>query len=92
MTRYIDDLNLNTLTDYQSPGWIGSVTGPTGISWMLIQITNVMHWVLWFLHAYLFMPYILCIICLTVMVRGMMFPVSRKQALTSLRMQQLGRR
>ena len=89
VSRYIDQLNLNTLTDYQSASWIGSITGPTGISWMLIQITNIMHSVLWFLHTYLFIPYILCIICLTVIVRGVMFPVSRKQALTSLRMQQL---
>ncbi len=90
VARYRDDLNLNTLTDYQSASWIGNITGPTGISWMLIQITNIMHTVLWFLHAYLFMPYILCIICLTLMVRGVMFPVSRKQALTSIKMQQLG--
>ena len=48
-----------------------------------------MHWVLWGLHAYLVIPYILCIMCLTLMVRGVMFPVSRKQAMTSLRMQQL---
>jgi YidC/Oxa1 family membrane protein insertase len=90
VNRYIGDLNLDTMTDYPSASWIGSITGPTGISWMLIQVTNLMHWVLWFLHATLFMPYILCIICLTVMVRGVMFPVSRKQAITSLRMQQLG--
>ncbi len=90
VSRYLDQLNLNSLTDYQSASWIGNITGPTGISWMLIQITNIMHWVLWFLHATLFMPYILCIVCLTLIVRGVMFPVSRKQALTSIRMQQLG--
>ncbi len=90
VARYRDDLNLNTLTDYQSASWIGNVTGPTGISWMLIQITNIMHWVLWFLHHTLFMPYILCIVCLTLIVRGVMFPVSRKQALTSIKMMQLG--
>ncbi|HVS38316.1 MAG TPA: YidC/Oxa1 family insertase periplasmic-domain containing protein [Gemmataceae bacterium] len=89
VNRYIYDLNLNSMTDYQSASWIGSITGPTGISWMLIQITNLMHSVLWFLHAYLFIPYILCIICLTVMVRGAMFPVSRKQAMTSMKMMTL---
>ena len=65
VNHYIYDLNLNSMTDYQSASWIGGITGPTGISWMLIQITNIMHSVLWFLHAYLFVPYILCIICLT---------------------------
>ena len=89
VSHYIDDLNLNTLTDYQSNGFIGNITSTLYITPLLIKITNVMHWVLWFLHAYLFIPYIVCIICLTMMVRGMMFPVSRKQAMTSLRMQQL---
>ena len=89
VSHYMDDLNLNTLTDYQSNGLIGNITGSLYITPLLIKITNVMHWVLWFLHAYLFIPYIVCIICLTLMVRGMMFPVSRKQAMTSLRMQQL---
>ncbi len=89
VNHYIYDLNLNSMTDSPSPNWFGAVTGCLGISWLLIQITNLMHWVLWFLHAYLFVPYVLCIICLTVMVRGVMFPVSRKQAMTSLRMQQL---
>jgi YidC/Oxa1 family membrane protein insertase len=89
VNRYLYTLNLNTLTDHPSPSWIGNITGPIGISYVLIQITNVMHSVLWFLHAKLYIPYILCIVCLTVMVRGVMFPISRKQAMTSLRMQQL---
>ena len=89
VSHYMDDLNLNTLTDYQSNGFIGNITSFLYITPLLIKITNVMHWVLWFLHAYLFIPYIVCIICLTLAVRGLMFPVSRKQAMTSLRMQQL---
>ncbi len=89
VSHYMDDLNLNTLTDYQTNGFIGNITSFLYITPLLIRITNVMHWVLWFLHAYLFIPYIVCIICLTLAVRGAMFPVSRKQAITSLRMQQL---
>ncbi|MGH9676980.1 MAG: YidC/Oxa1 family membrane protein insertase, partial [Candidatus Acidiferrum sp.] len=50
--------------------------------------TNVMHGLLYYLH-FLVGSYGLTIILLTVMVRGLMFPISRKQALTSLRMQEL---
>ena len=90
VNRYLYDLNLDTMTDYQSANWFGNyITGPLRISYLLIQITNIMHWVLWGLHYYAGIPYIVCIMILTLMVRGVMFPVSRKQALTSLRMQEL---
>jgi YidC/Oxa1 family membrane protein insertase len=90
VNRYLYDLNLDTLTDYQSNNWFGNyITGPLRISYLLIQITNIMHTVLWGLHYYAGIPYIVCIMILTLMVRGVMFPVSRKQAMTSLRMQEL---
>jgi YidC/Oxa1 family membrane protein insertase len=90
VNHYLYDLNLDTLTDYQSNNWFGNyITGPLRISYLLIQITNVMHTVLWGLHYYAGIPYIVCIMILTLMVRGVMFPVSRKQAMTSLRMQEL---
>ncbi len=90
VNRYLYDLNLDTLTDYQSNNWFGNyITGPLRISYLLIQITNIMHTVLWGLHYYIGIPYIVCIMILTLMVRGVMFPVSRKQAMTSLRMQEL---
>jgi YidC/Oxa1 family membrane protein insertase len=55
---------------------------------LVIKCTNLMHTVLGYIHA-IIPSYGLCIIVLTVLVRGMMFPLSRKQALMSMRMQQL---
>jgi YidC/Oxa1 family membrane protein insertase len=87
--RYHDDLHLNTLTDYRSPGWFNEkVMSYTPWTTVVIFFTNLMHKVLGYLHAVI-PSYGLCIIMLTILVRGMMFPLSRKQALMSLRMQQL---
>ena len=77
------------MTDYQSAGWIGNIAGPT---WHQLDADpDHEHHALGAVvpARLLFVPYILCIIFLTVMVRGMMFPVSRKQAMTSMRMQEL---
>src|SRR5579875_992474 len=86
--RYHDALHLNTLTDYHSPGAMGTFFSKIGWTGAIIFFTNIMHTVLGYLRA-LYIPYGLCIIVLTVLVRGRMFPLSRKQALMSLRMQQL---
>jgi YidC/Oxa1 family membrane protein insertase len=74
-----NQLGLNTLTD---SGNFGQWTQ------LLISCTNLMHGLLWYLHKYV-MPwsYGLCIILLTVIVRGIMFPFSRKQAVASAKMQ-----
>ena len=90
--RYLDGLHLRTVTDYQSPGWVGDVSGSIGWTWLLVQCTNVMHFVLWLLHNLLhWIPGSqgVSILLLTVLVRGMMFPLSRRQALTSVKMQAL---
>jgi YidC/Oxa1 family membrane protein insertase len=81
--RYENTLHLRTLTDYPSV---------PAFSWwsdLLVACTNVMHALLWLIHTYV-MPwsYGLSIILLTVVVRGLMFPLSRKQALASVRMQE----
>ncbi len=86
--RYHDDLHLNTLTDYHSPGVMGRFADAIYWTNLVVWCTNLMHKVLGYLHA-LIPSYGLCIIMLTILVRGMMFPLSRKQALMSLRMQQL---
>ncbi len=89
VNRYVHNLHLNTLTDYPSPGfadWFDSYTGWS--RYVIIPATNLMHWVLGGI-SWLIPSFGLSIICLTVLVRGLMFPVSRKQALTSLRMQEL---
>jgi YidC/Oxa1 family membrane protein insertase len=86
--RYHDDLHLNTLTDYHSPGMMGSFSNAIYWTGLIIRFTNIMHAVLGYIHL-LIPSYGLCIIVLTVLVRGIMFPISRKQALMSVRMQQL---
>jgi YidC/Oxa1 family membrane protein insertase len=86
--RYHDELHLNTLTDYHSPGAMGTFASKIYWTDLVIKCTNIMHAVLGYLRA-MHLPYGLCIIVLTVLVRGMMFPLSRKQALMSVRMQQL---
>src|SRR5207302_6533527 len=68
--HYKDDLHLDSLTDY----------GNWGFWTQLLDLCkNLMHRLLWFLHTYV-MPwsYGLCIVLLTVLVRGMTFPISRK--------------
>lgn len=88
--HYIDDLSLNELTDAPSPGAFGWIANKLYWTDLLIKCTNLMHSVLWLLHTYV-MPasWGVCILLLTILVRGAMFPVSRKQAMTGMKMQQL---
>src|SRR5262249_51796907 len=81
--RY-DRLGLNKMTDYPS-NWF---TSYTGLSWLVIPFTNIMHWMMGWLSQVV-PSYGVCIILLTVLVRGLMFPLSRKQALMSIKMQAL---
>jgi YidC/Oxa1 family membrane protein insertase len=91
---YRDDLHLDTLTDYHFqgqgfPAWFGeNISNRIYLTRLLISTTNMMHGVLTFLHRWI-PNYGLCIMVLTIMVRGIMFPLSRKQALMSVRMQEL---
>jgi YidC/Oxa1 family membrane protein insertase len=86
--RYLYKLELNTMTDWHSQSWIGSFASTIGWTRLLIWCTNLMHWVLNLLHG-LIGNYGLCIICLTLLVRAALFPLSRKQAFMSLKMQEL---
>jgi YidC/Oxa1 family membrane protein insertase len=78
--RYETALGLYSLTDIGKFGWWSD---------LIITCTNIMHGLLYFLHSYI-MPwsYGLCIILLTVLVRGAMCPLSRRQAVSSARMQE----
>lgn len=77
--RYADTLHLRTLTDYGNFGlWTD----------LIIQCTRFMHFLLYLLH-FVVGSYGLSIILLTVVVRGLMFPISRKQAMMSIKMQEL---
>ncbi len=85
--RYVNTLHLYTLTDYPSSAFTGSCF----FSWwvgLIIFFTNKMHQVLWVIHNVV-PNYGICIIILTVLVRGLLFPISKKQAQTSLRMQEM---
>jgi YidC/Oxa1 family membrane protein insertase len=86
--RYVDTLHLNSFTDSPSPGVVGAFASKIFWCDLVINCTNLMHWVLNALHN-LIPNYGVCIILLTVLVRGMMFPLSRKQAMMGLKMQAL---
>ncbi len=86
--RYAYTLALNTLTDYHSPGKMGEFASAIYFTDLVIKCTNLIHAVLGGIH-WLVPSYGVCIVLLTIMVRGAMFPLSRKQALISLRMQEL---
>ena len=77
MDRYTETLHLKTLTDYRSPGPFGSFASAIRFTDLLIICTKLMHGLLWVLS---FAGYGLSIILLTVLVRGLMFPISKKQA------------
>src|SRR4029077_16809531 len=55
---------------------------------LLIAVTGLMHGLLYYLH-FLVGSYGLSIILLPVVVRGLMFPISRKQAYFSVKMQEI---
>jgi YidC/Oxa1 family membrane protein insertase len=84
--RYADKLHLRRLTDYGNFSWWTD---------LLVWCTNLMHSLLYCLHKVVsfvlpnYLSYGLSIILLTVVVRGVMFPISRKQAYLSMRMQEL---
>jgi YidC/Oxa1 family membrane protein insertase len=83
--RYTHTLNLDTLTDYPS----NSVSRAIFFNDLVVFFTRLMHWLLDWLHFFIG-SYGLSIIFLTVLVRGAMFPISRRQAMFSVKMQELG--
>jgi YidC/Oxa1 family membrane protein insertase len=77
--RYINKLHLNTLTDTGNFMWWTDI---------LVFFTNLMHGILGWAHSVI-PNYGICIMVLTLLVRVLMHPVSRKQTRMSLRMQEL---
>jgi YidC/Oxa1 family membrane protein insertase len=87
--RYEKKLNLRTMTDYQSDSWIGSFAHFIGWTDVVIATTNIMHSLLGFFQHHL--PETLAglaIIALTIMVRGLLTPLSRKQAANMQKLQE----
>ena len=93
INKYVDKLHLETLMDYHMQGsgpfvWISeNISDPMRWSYLLISTTNMMHMVMNWLHN-IVPSYGLCIILLTFMVRGCLYPISRRQALSSRNMQE----
>lgn len=79
VTRYTHTLHLRSLTDWGRVAFWSD---------LIIYCTRFMHWLLHLLYL-LIGNYGLSIILLTVIVRGLMFPISRKQALMGIKMQEL---
>ncbi|HEX5272953.1 MAG TPA: YidC/Oxa1 family membrane protein insertase, partial [Gemmataceae bacterium] len=94
VSYYLNDLRLDTLTDYPNSA-LGRAFSHIGVTQVVIWFTNVMHTLLWWMYCVLqyvlpdVVVYGICILILTVLVRGAMHPVSRKQARTTMRMQSL---
>jgi YidC/Oxa1 family membrane protein insertase len=85
--RYIDKLTLDTMTDFHSPTWLGRFANAIFWSDLVIAFTNIIHSLLWLLYQ--IVPNLgVCIILLTVIVRGMLFPLSRRQTHNAQVMQQ----
>lgn len=87
--RYKDALHLNTMTDWHSATWIGRFANAIYWSDLVIMFTNLLHGAFALIYSLIGNNGI-CIIILTVLVRLMMYPVSRKQAMTGIKMQALG--
>jgi YidC/Oxa1 family membrane protein insertase len=86
--RYSTTLKLNTLTDYPSAGPVSAFSSFIGFTWLVIQCTNLMHWVLSMIQ-YVVPSYGLSIILLTILVRLLVLPLSFKQTMMSVKMQEL---
>jgi YidC/Oxa1 family membrane protein insertase len=86
VNRYRDDLNLATLTDAPSPTWIGRRANSVGWTDVVIAFTNLIHSLLGLLTKVI-PSTALCILIITVMVRGILHPLTRRQAINGKIMQ-----
>jgi len=82
--KYRTDWYLGALTESSD---VGSFFETIGITRLLVTTTNFMHHLLEYLHG-LVGNYGVAIILMTVLVRALLFPISRKQALNQARMQE----
>ncbi|MFL5342914.1 MAG: YidC/Oxa1 family insertase periplasmic-domain containing protein [Gemmataceae bacterium] len=84
--RYENALNLRTITDYHSDNMLGRFLDFIGWTWLTIKTTNFMHWLFGVLTEYI--PTGIAILILTVLVRGALHPLSRRQMLTTMKFQE----
>src|SRR5262249_37990887 len=86
--RYQDKLSLNTITDFQSPTWLGSFANRIYWTDLVIAFTNLMHWLLAVIH-WLIQSWALSIVVLTVIVRLILHYPSKKQMAMNMRMMEI---
>ncbi|MBX9582678.1 MAG: membrane protein insertase YidC [Gemmataceae bacterium] len=91
VTTYLDTYDLRTLTDYQSPTWLGAFANAIYWTDLVVAFTNIMHGLLWAIHQVI-PVWGLSIIVLTVMVRLLLFVPSRKQTAMNLKMVEVQKR
>jgi YidC/Oxa1 family membrane protein insertase len=82
--RYTHTLNLDTMIDWPSNWFVQKIY----FTDLVIFFTKLMHWLLNGLYG-IVRNYGISIVLLTVIVRGAMFPISRRQAMFSVKMQEL---
>jgi YidC/Oxa1 family membrane protein insertase len=85
--RYEKTLNLRTMTDYHSDTWLGRFANFIWWTDITIFFTNAIHSVLGFLQHNLGVA-ALAIIAVTILVRGAISPLSRKQAANMAKLQE----
>ena len=86
VNRYRDDLNLRTLTDSPSPTWLGRFANAIFWSDIVITFTNLIHSLLGLMTQVI--PNVaICILLITVMVRGLLHPFARRQMINGKIMQ-----
>jgi YidC/Oxa1 family membrane protein insertase len=88
VTRYQDKLGLKTITDFQSPTWLGSFANWIYWTDLVIAFTNLMHGFLAWIHSVI-PSWALSIVILTVVVRLILLVPSRKMTQTNMRMMEV---
>jgi len=86
VNRYENKLTLRTMTDYHSSSWIGRFANFICWTDLTIATTNAMHWILGGLTR--IFPSWLAIFVLTVLVRGALTPLSRRQMAKTMAFQE----
>jgi YidC/Oxa1 family membrane protein insertase len=86
VNRYRDDLALNRMTDAPMPNWLGRFANFIFWTDIVIAFTNLIHWLLGLL-SHLIPNAAICIILITMMVRAVLHPFSRKQMIKAKIMQ-----
>ena len=86
VNRYRDDLELRTLTDSPSPTWLGRFASAIFWSDIVIAFTNLIHSLLG-LMTHVIPNMAVCVLLITVMVRGLLHPLTRRQAINGKIMQ-----